>query len=252
MADNGLNNMGDVSQQASDQVTGKIKEKAEKGAKEVANKVGKKVGKAVKKGAKKVAKATAKVVKAAVKAAVKTAVTVIKTLISLIVKLLVVAWPFVLILLVIVIVLVVIADVIYGERGSGQVNDFNPAVMNPTLIDENTKAVTALAQTEPQAVVDAYYKYLSTQSFTKEYNDKLYEFADEDETADFSALRDYYDGENYFYLSDDFIRMVDETLHGNVLYYPEQVIKPVFGKNLTVENKEGNEMIAYTLSLIHI
>ncbi|GBF71258.1 hypothetical protein LAWASA_4015 [Lawsonibacter asaccharolyticus] len=246
MADNGLNNMGDVSQQASDQVTGKIKEKAEKGAKEVANKVGKKVGKAVKKGAKKVAKATAKVVKAAVKAAVKTAVTVIKTLISLIVKLLVVAWPFVLILLVIVIVLVVIADVIYGERGSGQVNDFNPAVMNPTLIDENTKAVTALAQTEPQAVVDAYYKYLSTQSFTKEYNDKLYEFADEDETADFSALRDYYDGENYFYLSDDFIRMVDETLHGNVLYYPEQVIKPVFGKNLTVENKEGNEMIAYT------
>lgn len=33
MADNGVNNMGDVSQQASDQVTGKIKEKAEKGAK---------------------------------------------------------------------------------------------------------------------------------------------------------------------------------------------------------------------------
>ena len=133
MADNGVNNMGDVSQQASDQVTGKIKEKAEKGAKKVANKVGKKVGKAVKKGAKKVTKAAAKAVKAAVKAAVKTAVTAIKTLISLIVKLLVVAWPFVLILLVIVLVLVVIADVIYGERGSGQVNDFNPAVMNPMV-----------------------------------------------------------------------------------------------------------------------
>lgn len=246
MADNGLNNMDDVAQSASSEVTGKAKEKVAKGAKKVANKVGQKVGKVVKKGAKKVARAATKAVKTAVKTAVKAAVKIIKTLISLIIKLLVALGPIAIVIILLVILFVVVWNVTSEERGSAQLNDFDPSVMNPTRVDEETKAISALAMTEPQAVVDAYYKYMATQSFTKEYKSKLYEFADEDETSDFAALRDYYDNENYFYLSDDFIRMVDETLHENSLYFPEQVIKPVFGQRMTVVDKDGNEETAYT------
>ena len=256
MADNGLKNMDDVSKQASDNVADKGRQLTEKTAKRAGRKVGqlaekgaKKVGKVAKKGAKKAAKATAKAVKSAVKTAVKMAIKAIQTLISLIIKLLVALGPIGIAIILLVVLCVVVWNVTSEERGSAQLNDFDPSVMNPTKVDEETQAISALALTEPQAVVDAYYKYMATQSFTKAYKDKLYEFADEKETADFSALRDYYDGENYFYLSDDFIRMVDETLHENSVYFPEQVIKPVYGKKLTVVDKDGNEETAYTALL---
>ena len=61
-----------------------------------------------------------------------------------------------------------------------------------------------------------------------------------------NTVRDYFDRENNFYLSDDFIRMADELLHDNSFYYPEQIIKPVFGKKMTLEDKNGNETTVYT------
>lgn len=246
MADNGLRDMDNVSQQATDDVKNRVGNKAKRGAQKLANKAGKKAGKAVKKGATKAARAASKVIKKAAAAVAKLIATIIKTLVAMIVKLLILLAPYLVVVLAVVMVFTLIWDVTREERGSAQVNDFNPAVANPSVVDEQTAAITALAMTEPQAVVDAYYKFMATQSFTKEYGNKLYSFANEDETADFSALRDYYETENYFYLSDDFIRMVDETLHENSFYYPEQIIKPVFGKRLTVVDKNGNEESAYT------
>lgn len=135
------------------------------------------------------------------------------------------------------------------ERGSNMGDDLDPAVQNPAIVDPETGITTALAMTEPQAVIDAYYKLMSTYSFTKEYKDKQYEFNDPNETQDFAGLRDYFERENNFYLSDDFIRMMDELLHDNSFYFPEQVIKPVFGEKLTLKDQNGTEGKYYTSRL---
>lgn len=256
MADNGLQNMDETSQQAeeavkekakavADKAGNKVKNVAKKGAKKVGKKVGQYIGKGAKKLGKKAAQGAAKAVKAGIKAIIQLAKMFIQALIKLIALL---GWPL-LIIIIIIIVFSLLWVFKFEERGSTQSNDLMPGSENPTYVDEKTAVTTAVAMTEPQAVIDAYYKYMSTQSFVKEYNGKLYEFADEDDTADFSALRDYFDKENNFYLSDDFIRLLDEVLHTDDFYYPEQIVKPVYGRRLNLTDKNGETVSAYTALL---
>ncbi|WP_289026657.1 GDSL-type esterase/lipase family protein [uncultured Flavonifractor sp.] len=245
MADKGLQNMDDASRQATEQAARPVKDEAGKLAKRGARKAGRAVGR----GARKLGRAAARGVKTVAKAAVKTAVSAVKALVSMIAKLIAILGPWALVLLAFILLFVLVWNVMYEERGSTESNDMTPGVENPSVVDPDTALNTAVAMTEPQAVIDAYYKYMSTQSFTKEYGDKLYEFADPDEVTDFSALRDYYDKENNFYLSDDFIRMMDETLHQGSFYFPEQVIKPVYGERLDLVNKKGEPVSAYTALL---
>lgn len=243
-----LQNAEEVSEHAEEVAKQKAKQGAQKVGKKV-KKVGKKAGNYIGKKAKKLGK---KAVRGAGKAAQKSAKMLIKMLkmfISILIKLfLLLGWPL-LIILIVIILFGVVWVFIFEERGSTESNDLMPGSENPTIVNEESGITTAVAMTEPQAVIDAYYKYMSTQSFIKEYDGTLYEFADEDDTADFSALRDYYDKENNFYLSDDFIRLVDETLHQDSFYYPEQVIKPVYGKQLDLTDKNGDTVSAYTALL---
>lgn len=135
------------------------------------------------------------------------------------------------------------------ERGANESNDLYPGTENPVITDTETGVTAAIAMTEPQAVIDAYYKYMSTTSFTKTYNDKLYVFNEPSQTQDFAGLRDYFDKENNFYLSDDFIRMVDEMLHDGSFYYPEQVVKPVYGEKMELVDQDGDSSTVYTARL---
>ena len=252
MADDGLRNIDETSEQAEQAV----KEKASQGAKKVgrqvskgAKKVGRKAGQYIGKGAKKLGKKAAQGAAKAIKAGIKALVQIAKMFIQALIKLVALfGWPL-LIVLIIIIVFSLLWVFQFEERGSTQSNDLMPGSENPTIVNEETAVTTAVAMTEPQAVIDAYYKYMSTQSFVKEYNGKLYEFADENDTEDFSALRDYYDKENNFYLSDDFIRLVDETLHQDSFYFPEQVVKPVYGERLNLTDKNGKTVTAYTALL---
>ena len=249
MADNGLRNMDETSEQATQQVKQTVSDPAKKAAKKLANKAGKKVGNVIGKGARKVGRAAGKAVKSMAKAAFNAGAHAAKLVASLLLKLLLLLSPYLLIILVVILMFVIIWVAVFEERGATETNDLSQEIQNPSIVNPETALTTAVAMNEPQAVIDAYYKYMSTQSFTKEYNSKLYDFADPDETVDFSALRDYYDKENNFYLSDDFIRMVDETLHQNKFYFPEQIIKPVYGERLNLVNKNGESVSAYTALL---
>lgn len=130
------------------------------------------------------------------------------------------------------------------ERGTNESNNLNPVYQNPSYMTE-TGVTKAIAMTEPQAVVDAYYKFMSTSSYIKSYQGKLYEFQDPEETQDFAGLRDYNKIEENFFLSDDFIRSIDEMLHHDDFYFPEQIVKPVYGQKMELVNgtgADGNEI----------
>lgn len=98
----------------------------------------------------------------------------------------------------------------------------------------------ALALTEPQALLNAYYRYLACNSVTKlAYVDgKMIElqFNDPDETSDFSSLSSSDNIEDLFYLSPYFIKMADEIIHQEQQYYPEQIIKPVYSQICALES----------------
>ena len=235
------NDINNVSEQAMNQAANTAKSLGQKGmkkagrlARNATHKATTALRKSAVKGAKAIAKGVANLAKIFIKLLVQ--------LISLIGGPLLVAGG-------ILLVGVILWNFIAEERGSNQSDNLDPAVQNPAIVDTETGITTALAMTEPQAVIDAYYKYMSTCSFTKSYNDKLYTFNKPEQTQDFAGLRDYFDRENNFYLSDDFIRMADELLHDNSFYYPEQIIKPVFGKKMTLEDKDGNETTVYTSRL---
>ena len=235
------NDMDNVGQQAMNDVTDKAKSLGQKGMK--------KAGRMAKKATRKATNALRKGVVKGVKAAAKFAVNIAKIFIKIIVQLISLAGGPMLVCLGIFLVGSLIWNFLAEERGSNQSDNLDPSVQNPAIVDTETGITTALAMTEPQAVIDAYYKYMSTCSFTKSYNDKLYTFNKPEQTQDFAGLRDYFDRENSFYLSDDFIRMTDELLHDNSFYFPEQIIKPVFGKKVKLEDKDGNESTVYTSRL---
>ena len=123
-----------------------------------------------------------------------------------------------------------IADYFLEERGSSGSLSLDPEYENPSYTD--TDGVTkAVAMTEPQARIDAYYKYMSAASYVKYYGNKTFALINSDdsggETSDFAGLVDYLQRENSFYLSSYFIKMADELFHHEEFFFPEQIIKPV-------------------------
>ena len=111
------------------------------------------------------------------------------------------------------------------DRGTGGDVTLGYEEANPFVFDEETGAMTALSMTEPQAIVQAYYKYIACQSYTKDYKGSKFTFRED--TEDFAGLTDYYDAEGDYYLAPEFIMMADEILHDGAFRYPEQIIKPV-------------------------
>lgn len=218
----------------------KVGKKAAKKVGKKAAKAGKKVGKQAVKVGKKVAKKTAKVAVKVGKHVVKAAVKIGKALVQLIAKLLAALGPWGCLILAIIILLAVVFNWLLDERGStGQLSQ-DPEYENPLVVAENgVRQVAAL--TELQALIDAYYKYMSCDSHQKIYVDEdgeahWLQFSDQEETADFSTLIDLYNKENYFYLSSYFIKMADELLNNGEFYYPEQIIKPVYADVLPLES----------------
>lgn len=183
----------------------------------------------------KVRKATRGLVHKTVHKAGKVLVGAGKAFIQLILKFLAMLGPIGILILSLLVLLTGVFNFILDERGSNESNTLEPYYQNPSYVD--TDGVTrALAMTEPQAVIDAYYKYMSCLSFSKTYDGKILKFQNEEQAQDFAGLRDYNKLENNFYLSDDFIRTLDEALHKEKFYYPEQVIKPVFGQKITLKD----------------
>lgn len=161
--------------------------------------------------------------------------------------------PFILIGFFIIFALSILYNWQLDERGSSGQLSQNPAYEN--VVDVVNGVQTAVALTEPQAIIDAYYKYMACNSHQKVYIDDSgkeiwLEFNDPDKTSDFAGLVDITQKENYFYLSSYFIKMADELLHNNEFYYPEQIIKPVFAKMLPLENPgEGQSGKKYITAL---
>lgn len=182
----------------------------------------------------------------AVRATGKGLVKVGKSLVQAIVKLMLFLGPVGIGILLTIVFLAGTFVFLLDERGSNESNDLDPDVQNPTYIEDTSGISKAIAMTEPQAVIDAYYKYLSCSSYSKTHDGKVFEFNDPDQTSDFAGLRDYNKIEDNFYLSDDFIRCLDEMLHQDEFYYPEQIIKPVFGQQIELKDKKGNTDTFYT------
>jgi len=245
MSDTGNN----INNDASEQALNSAREKGGQAAKTAGRQATKGIRRVAKKGVSKVTNAARKAVRKGIRATAKAAANLGKIIANLLVKLVAVIGIPLAAILAILLVAALIWNFLAEERGSNESNDLDPSVQNPSIVDTETGITTALAMTEPQAVIDAYYKYMSTCSFTKSYDDKLYVFNKPEQTQDFAGLRDYFDRENNFYLSDDFIRMMDELLHDNSFYFPEQVIKPVFGEKITLKDNLGNNVTAYASRL---
>lgn len=134
---------------------------------------------------------------------------------------------------------------IMDERGSSGQLDLDPSKENPTVMtDEGYR--TAVAMTESQALIDAYYKYLSCDSHQKVYVDEsgnivTLQFSNAEQTADFAGLSDIYGKENYFYLSSYFLKMTDELFNNEEFFYPEQFIKPVHYQVLPLKDPDDDE-----------
>lgn len=222
---------------------------AQQGAESVKN-VGKQAANKVKRAASNQVKKVARNVgKKAVRALGKAVAKIAKTIIQLLIKLIALLGPIGLIIFAILIILAGCFVFVLDERGSNESNNLDPDVQNPSYMENSSGITKAVALTEPQAVIDAYYKYMSCSSYVKAYSGKLWEFQDADKTEDFAGLRDYNKLEENFYLSDDFIRTLDELLHDEAFYYPEQVIKPVFGQQITLKDMNGSEADYYTSRL---
>ena len=212
----------------------------------VAQKVGKVAQRGIRNGARKATKGVRSAIKKGVR---KVAASAAKAIAQIGAKIIAALGPVGIVVLAI--LLVVGLGYVYTmeERGSVESNVMDPVTENPTYMDPETGIMTAVAQTEPQAVVDAYYKYMSVASYVKTFKKGMWEFQEPEETEDFAGLRDYNKLEENFYLSDDFIRQLDELLHDNEFFYPEQLIKPVYGQNLTLVDENGTDKTVYTSRL---
>lgn len=213
---------------------------------ESATDAGKKAGSAaVRKSTKVVGKAAGKAGKAAIKAAGKAIAAAAKALIKALMALLEVLGPIALIIIAILIFLALVWDWDREERGSAGSYDMRPAEENVVVADSNGK-FTAAALTKNQAYIDAYYKYMACSSYSKTVGgDEVFTFREN--TSDFAGLQDYYEKENFFYLSPNFIKMADERLNKNQFFYPEQIVKPIsyeltdegVVKQVPIRNEDG-------------
>ncbi len=127
---------------------------------------------------------------------------------------------------ILIIFLACVFNYLKDERGVSGQQDLNYLHENPTVAGDDGLQ-HAIALTEPQALIDAYYKYMSCDSHQKYYDGAFYRFSNSAQTEDFAGLQDYYEREDYFYLSSAFIKMADELIHAEQFYYPEQIIEPV-------------------------
>lgn len=225
-----------------------LKKRAVRGARKAVSNGTKKAAKAVSNGTKKAAKAMGKMAASAVKAGIRAIGGAVKSIIHFLVAT-PPGWICDIILLLFLIIVGGIYVFQYEERGSNESNNLDPDVQNPAYMDTLTGITRAVAMTEPQAVIDAYYKYMSTSSYVKVSGAETFHFQNPEQTQDFAGLRDYNKIEENFYLSDDFVRMVDEILHQEDFFYPEQIIKPVFGAKMTLKDSAGNEGEFYTARL---
>ena len=145
-------------------------------------------------------------------------------------------------ILFLVIALTALGDVLFEERGTTESYTLENDEMNVSGINQDDGVRRVIALTEPQALKTAYYRLMSCSSYIKLVNGQTLLFYDPMETdksemeklrQDFASLQDYFKNENYFLLSSDFILMADEILHNYLVYYPEQVIKPIFYEQQT-------------------
>lgn len=150
MADMGNNISNDVGQQGQELVNGagkKLADKAGNQAKKVARRAGRAVSNKVRKATIKAGKAVAKTVKNTAKIIAK----VIMHLVALFGGPLLVA-------LALILSCVILWNFIAEERGSTESNDLTPIVDNPSVVDQDTGVIKAIAMTEPQAVIDTQTK----------------------------------------------------------------------------------------------
>ena len=144
-----------------------------------------------------------------------------------------------------------------GDRGTSQDRTLSAGSENPLYIDSETGSLTSDVLTEPQAVMDAYYKWMACQSYTKEYaykkDDGSYETIDvnfRDDAEDFAGLSDYNGEEGSYYLSPDLIMMADEVLHKGEFRWPEHIVSPVNHTLSEYTNADGDtRMVVETQSL---
>lgn len=150
-----------------------------------------------------------------------------------------------------IILLMAMANFLFGERGNTQNYSFESTEANVSGISEDGRR-EVIALTEPQALKISYYRLLSCSSYRKTYDDDTIYFYDPEEgdrdtqenmKEDFATLQDYYENERYFLLSDNFLMMADEQLHVHGVYYPEQLIKPVY----TEKNPDTGDVETKTL-----
>jgi len=179
------------------------------------------------------------------KKAGKLAIQAIKAFVQAVIKLMATLGPWALVILLAIIIFAAAFGYMKDERGSSSQMTLDPSHENPTVMtDEGYLKATAM--TESQALIDAYYKYLSCDSFQKVYVDDSgtihrYNFSNVTQTADFAGLTDLYNKENYFYLSSYFLKMTDELFNNGEFYYPEQFIKSVHSDVLPIKNASGDE-----------
>lgn len=187
-----------------------------------------------------------RLLKKARKAAAKAVANAVKALAQGIVKLLAALGPWGILILAVIIIFSAAFNFEKDERGSSTQMTLDPSRENPTTMTDEGY-LKASAMTESQALIDAYYKYLSCDSFQKVFIDNSgtvhrYNFSNVSQTADFAGLTDLYSRESYFYLSSYFLKMTDELFNNEEFYYPEQFIKPVYSDLLPVKNAEGEEV----------
>ena len=178
-------NTEDLAQQAQGsgkETLNRVSQPFKKAAGKAVREGGKKVGRAVRKGAVKAGKAVGKM-------AIKAGQALVKFIASL--------GPWGILILAVVLLLIFLFSAAFNfqqdERGSSGMLTLNPTYENPTT-KTDTGYIKALALTEPNAIIDAYYKYMACNSHQKVYYDpdtnQLIDlnFSDINETADFASL----------------------------------------------------------------
>lgn len=143
---------------------------------------------------------------------------------------------------------------LFETRGSSGQLSRDPAYQNP-VVDVNGVPV-AQAYTEPQALINSYYNYLSVISAQKVFVDPAtgeqvwLKFDNNTQTSDYAGLTTTNNAEEQFYLSPYLLMMADEIMHQQMFYYPEQFIKPVFSRFLPVSDSTDGKLYITTLPLI--
>lgn len=214
----------------------------------------KKAGGAVKKAIKKRLAIQRKIRKATV-AAVKAAVRMLIRVVMLIA-----GNAFLLIGVILIIAIFCFATQIDTTGSNGNVIE-DADLANPMVEDENN-IYQAQALLEPQALKDAYYKYMACKSYIKIYDDGSdegmvleFEYEDEEMLEDFAGLSDYMGREDNFYLSSEFLLYADRLLNKDEFYYPEQLIQSVYweyddDRNVTAKQltDDDNQLVAESYS----